>query len=495
MSNGLLFLEIETQSGYKDENQAFAAGVLEGSLTWMNIYSQWKNTILSFCEKNEANRNFCVWLHEVIGKNYNNIQMLSRTKHASDHYHHQIFLFYQQLLGIESGFRKGARRARRYYEIPFIDLLLLNSRVDIEDLKIYYNEYVVDYEDQRMEITPCLEKMVLKILRYNDSYPNVLIGHTSDGDYSGMLKIVKTYRFNYHLGPEDSSHLVTNTDITFTSYPGSIASSDDFYLAIGKHSRVIIAGIALKHQGEAAELLNDIDFDHTILLSPRVMAANRLAQNGRSWAHVMVNDPDLGAKQWLVIDEKHLKFLTTDEPLANIEPLSSDTVSPFVTLKESSISQESTDVVKPAAKQNLIWLVDQTWGRLHAEDVTDRFINDRVGWFLDGTPFFKVIQDLNGYRTRNHKVNKNMETANDLVQFLKRNAYRGDLMEHPTTFGNIDIKVYESEDRELIVQNGPVLIDPAQPFDWNSSEFEDIDHHDHPSLWNFSPIQVQFLWN
>lgn len=60
-SSGLSILEIETQAGYRDQDQAFTAGLLEGSLTYLNIYAQWKNTIHSFCEKDEDNQKFCDW--------------------------------------------------------------------------------------------------------------------------------------------------------------------------------------------------------------------------------------------------------------------------------------------------------------------------------------------------------------------------------------------------------------------------------------------------
>lgn len=34
-------IEVETQRTYPDWVQAYAAGMLEGSLTWRNIYNQW----------------------------------------------------------------------------------------------------------------------------------------------------------------------------------------------------------------------------------------------------------------------------------------------------------------------------------------------------------------------------------------------------------------------------------------------------------------------
>jgi len=502
-TNGLSFLEIETQSGYKDQHQAVSAGILEGSLTWRSIYAQWRNTVEAFCERDEENRQFCQWLRDIVETNYLNVMKLARETHKKDHYHHQIYLFYQQLMGIEVGFKKGVRRARQDYEIPFTDFLLLNSRVDIEDLKIYYNEFLADNDDDRMAVNPRVGKMVLNILlKEEGKKPEVLIGHSSDGDYSSMLKVVKTYRFNYHHSPEAGSRLVTNTDITFTSYPGSIASSDDFYLAIGKHTRVIVAGITLKHH-ESPQLLHGIDLEGTVFSAARVMAANRLSHNGKFWSRIMARDPDLGAKQWLVIDEKRIKYLSLDSTADLNEVVTSSTTTEdgITNVIINEIPQDmltSVDLVRdtsPPSNRNLIWLVDQTWRRLHAEDVTNMFRNGDHGWTLDGTPFFKVIQELTGLQPKSLKASNKLMSLEDIAQFLKLNSYRGDLLIEPITFGNVDLKLYTSEDHELIVQNGPITTNSTRPFDWNADLFADIQHDEHPVLWDFSPIQVQFLWD
>lgn len=501
-TNGLSFLEIETQSGYKDQHQAVSAGILEGSLTWRSIYAQWRNTVEAYCERNEENRQFCQWLRDIVETNYLNVMKFARETHKKDHYHHQIYLFYQQLIGIEVGFKKGVRRARQDFVIPFTDFLLLNSRVDIEDLKIYYNEFVADNDDDKMDVNPRVGKMVLNILlKEEGKKPEVLIGHSSDGDYSSMLKVVKTYRFNYHHSPEAGSRLVTNTDITFTSYPGSIASSDDFYLAMGKYTRIIVAGITLKHH-ESPQLLHGIDLEGTVFSAARVMAANRLSHNGKFWSRIMARDPDLGAKQWLVIDEKRIKYLSVDSSADGNEAVTSSTTTDdgLTNMMINEIPLDmltSIDLVKDtsSSSRNLIWLVDQTWRRLHAEDVTNMFRNGDHGWTLDGTPYFKVIQELTGLQPKSLEASKKLMSLEDIAQFLKLNSYRGDLLIEPITFGNVDLKLYTSEDHELIVQNGPITTNSSQPFDWNADLFADIRHDEHPVLWDFSPIKVQFLWD
>ncbi|CRK99634.1 CLUMA_CG012945, isoform A [Clunio marinus] len=482
-SNGLAFIEIETQSGYNDHHQAFCAGILEGSLTWMNIYAQWTNTIESFCRKSNENQKFCIWLRDIVNTNYQNVLTLAKDNHKTDNYHHQIFLFYQQLIGIETGFKKGVERARREFEIPFVDFILLNSRIDIQDLKIYYNEFVANDEKNEVEIMPRVGQMILKVLSNDMGQPKILVGHSADGDYNSMLKIVKTYRFKFHQGPDASSRLVANTDITFSSYPGAITSSDDFYLASGKHSRIIISGVSLKHH-ESSQLLHGLDLEGTVFLAARVMAANRLSHNGKFWSKVMARDPDIGAKQWLIIDEKRLKFLTDNSSKDDDNEMPS-------TINNNDIPSDQPSSPTLSSNRNIIWLIDQTWQRLHAEDVTKIFINDSFGWKLDGTPFFKVIQELNGLMAKDNKFNSNLESVDDVAKVLKEKAHRGDLK----AFGNIDMKIYSSANEELLVQTGPLTSQDVQPFNWNANNLNNYRHDEHPILWNFPSVQVQFLWN
>ncbi len=61
-----------------------------------------------------------------------------------------------------------------------------------------------------------------------------------------MLRIQKKYKFNYHLTGNPNSESIPGHTISFTSYPASIHSQDDFYqINLNKSSRVTVAGTAL----------------------------------------------------------------------------------------------------------------------------------------------------------------------------------------------------------------------------------------------------------
>ena len=85
---------------------------------------------------------------------------------------------------------------------------------------VYYNEFV--NKESQLEVSPQNKaKMVLKILQQSGK-KNVLFGHSSDGDYSCMLKMVKKYHLRYHFAAGSKSSIVPNTNIVFSSYPGAL---------------------------------------------------------------------------------------------------------------------------------------------------------------------------------------------------------------------------------------------------------------------------------
>jgi hypothetical protein len=261
-----------------------------------------------------------------------------------------------------------------------------------------------------------------------------------------------------------------------------------------------VSGIKLKYNQSTQ--VHAIDIDAAVFMSVRVMAANRLAHNGKSWAKIMARDPDIGAKQWLVIDEKHLKYLQMDDGNDFDFVISSSTTDDGLTENDIPVDQpRALDKEKPESlttqitSRNIVWLVDNTWKRLHAEDVTSKFKKDGE-WALDGTPYFKVIQELNridGKELNQHNM-RHIEDVEDVADALQHQAFRGDLnKEDPEPFGNTDIKVYSSDDNQFLVRNGPVANSEDEVFEWGS--FNEVSHDELPDSWNFPSVFVQYVWN
>lgn len=471
LTNGWSQLELESQSSYTDTVQAYAAGIMEGALTWHNIYMHWSNTIDAVCSKDEESEEFCDWLRGLITTNVDTVKKMADMKGKHDYYWYQIALFYDQLDGLEIGFRKGVKRSRMDYEIPKQDFLLMNAAVDIRDLKIYYTNFLM--ENSGLKPDPAKGIMLLKLLKSPNGLSKILLGHTSDGSYSSMLRMVKKYTLRYHLSAENARvtapgkdvedqerFVVPGTNIVFTGYPGVLASLDDFYVINGRRQhRLVAAGV--KMESEHVNLWRKIDLVRSVSLAPRVMAANRLGHSGRSWARYFSRNPSTGVKQWLVIDmsrfvannETEVELLTAS-PNSDVVDRSVEDNDITTTLEQDAASGDEAQRVvtkrmedyvdddfkgQPSATRQvrmvtvpkspeepvtaaetghafgtgMFWVVDQLPGRLHAEDITEKIVSDGY-WLTNGVPYFK--EGLGIEQANTNATNTSSTTMEKILQ-------------------------------------------------------------------------------
>ncbi|XP_067644755.1 putative phospholipase B-like lamina ancestor [Eurosta solidaginis] len=478
--NGWAQIEVETQRTYPDWVQAFGAGILEGSLTWNNIYNQWKNTIESSCERDENSQNFCTWLRDLLCENYIRIKETAVQRGEHDHYWHQISLYFSQLEGLETGYIRGASRARSDLEeeIPFSDFLLLNAAADIQDLKIYFENFVAnatngtasdDREDHKVldegvtsmasvVVPPHTETaaepknfflpsatMLAKIFQTPDSPTwRLLFGHSTAGSYSSMLRIQKRYKFHYHFSPNIRSNTVPGVDITFTGYPGILGSTDDFYIVKGRQVQSIVGGVGIKN--ENIDLWKTVNVTEALPLVARVMAANRIAQNRRTWAKAMSRHPFTGCKQWITVDLNKLRPQDNLYTMLAEDEKHDDAALPLNAADEAAINERHN------RNKGLVWIVEQLPGRMHLKDVSERFLTGANStWIANGVPYFDEMLQASGVtRDETSELNTHQALGDDdltnleaVDQFMRKHGFRGDLLgEESVAYGNIDIKLF-----------------------------------------------------
>lgn len=142
----------------------------------------------------------------------------------------------------------------------------------------------------------------------------------------------------------------------------------------------------------------------------------------------------------------------------------------------------------------------------------------------------------NGTDSQRHsiqeKILNNITDLEGLAKFIRQSAYRGDLdQQHPTAFGNIDMKLFEETNASngtglFQAYSGP-LYDPitdgqavkrsiesdgdgeaeaiipavvvakkkrVKPFDWDAAKKLDVPHQGQPTLWNFSRQSPNWAW-
>lgn len=95
--------------------------------------------------------------------------------------------------------------------------------------------------------------------------------------------------------------------MTFSSYPGCISSTDDWYNNKSKYGHLIVTETTL-------EVLNDqlynylISYDMYLPDFMRIVLSNRLAYDGKSWTFWMeYYNTGTYNSQWLIIDVKKAK--------------------------------------------------------------------------------------------------------------------------------------------------------------------------------------------
>eukprot|EP00931_Biecheleriopsis_adriatica_P020087 TRINITY_DN13518_c0_g1_i1.p1 TRINITY_DN13518_c0_g1~~TRINITY_DN13518_c0_g1_i1.p1 ORF type:complete len:665 (+),score=154.27 TRINITY_DN13518_c0_g1_i1:51-2045(+) len=133
------------------------------------------------------------------------------------------------------------------------------------------------------------------LVRLGNRNSDIYVGHSTWSDYSKMLRIYKYYNFHLPLS------LQSNKLVAFSSYPGCVSSTDDFYMMDN----------GLTVMDTTLELLNTELYDRIPEFpnNPRipkfmhVMSVNRVAKTGPQWT-TMYGSRNLGTgnSQWIVVD-------------------------------------------------------------------------------------------------------------------------------------------------------------------------------------------------
>lgn len=88
------YLEIRTSQKAKDEDQAYGAGYLEGTLTADLIYSYWFNTAKGYCTDRP---NVCQQLKDYMTTNKNWI--ISKSNESDPYWYQVCYFFFQSPFG------------------------------------------------------------------------------------------------------------------------------------------------------------------------------------------------------------------------------------------------------------------------------------------------------------------------------------------------------------------------------------------------------------
>lgn len=380
-TTGWSILEIETDGSYHDEIQAYAAGIVEGALTWYLIHTHLENTIRYQCDNTPIEKQ-CNKLRDALTRSLEIWKNRASELSDIDPFWHHVSLHYTQINGILTGWRHGIERSMEPYDSDISDLLWLNSVAEVTELQHKLN---ISLEDEMLQSIPDISSAFLRIVNgTGDEGPKLFMAQNAAGRYSSMTRILKRYKLNYHKTSKEDSESVPGTSIDFSSYPGSITSQDEFYLVKGHKHRMAVAGTALRNYNN--KLWQEVNITEQVPAGPRITAANHLATNVSSWGHIIAkNNSGSASKQWLIVDLN--RFDTLSEHHEKQRHGHSEVVTEISNDVKHTIYRSNNSHGK-----GLVELVEQVPGLTHSADISDAFF-EKGYWATYGLPFFKNVAE------------------------------------------------------------------------------------------------------
>ncbi|XP_029665178.1 putative phospholipase B-like lamina ancestor [Formica exsecta] len=458
LESGWSIIEIETSSKYPDIVQAYAAGLLEGSLTWQLIYHHWHNTFDAVCEKRAIE---CWKLMKFFRENAAEIRERAERFAPTDSFWHMVRLFYIQLDGLEAGWRYAVRRSRQTVEMDTEHFLWLAMAADLPDLERMLND-----SDSRSN---CTKGMIfLKSLPREGLEPLIAIGHTTIAPYVKMLRLLKKYTFGYHVLPKTSAP-VPGRSIIMSSYPGALSSHDEFYLIRGQNHELIVAGTPWTIAKRS--LWNFTNTKNQVMSSVKVMTANRLKTDGQHWFDsISQNNADIG-RQWITLEPR---FGT------------------IWLIKQLPGITHQTRINKQFAVTGALWSTGEIHPRENNEtdeDSYDTVKSELVARLQTNVTTMEQFRRL--MRGYNHEAPTTKKEEQARIR-----TYRGDLGKVALPFGVIDAKIVLAdingiETFEAI--SGPSTLGSKQPFQW-SKTFPNVSHVGQPDVFNFDSVTPLWVW-
>lgn len=459
--SGWSIIEIETSSKYPDAVQAYAAGLLEGSLTWQLIHHHWHNTINVVCEKWI---NDCKKLMQFLRENTAIVRERAELLAVTDPFWYMVRLFYIQLDGLEAGWRFAVRRSLQTVEMDSEHFLWLAMAPDLLDHMRALNDS--DFHRDRAEGMIFLKSLL------REGRPLIAIGHNTAAPYAKMLRLLKKYTFGYHMLPNSKNVAqVPGRSIVMSSYPGALSSHDEFYLIQGQNRELIIAGTPLITADHG--WLNLTNARDQVMSPARIMATNRLATDGHSWSRSMSLQTDADtAWQWIVL--------------------------------------------QPSGP--IVWLVEQLPGTVRAANISKQYIDDGIFWSTGKARLRETTSVDDKYNNdveRNKLIaslQKNVTTMERFRDWMRGysyeefivededqawiQSYREDLEKANVSFGIIDAKIVLAdtdgvENFEAI--SGPNRLNSKEPFKWSKS-FPNVSHIGQPDVFDFDSITPLWVW-
>lgn len=400
-----LSMSISESHNVPNNDKIYAAGYAEGLMTCVRISEFYANNFKLLLRKGKVIR----MIKDVVTKklaywrDMTNLRQHIMAEEPKDPYWKQVRYVLVQLWGICDGYNFAARHFQ-VHSLGLEDLLLINLGGELAQLVEAYGgeqagasllqldmfrhkrrrHAIKDsnmtstssprrepkgsfensssaaedpLDDSHWEHRVAESGRCTAFIRLAESNADLLMGHTTWDDYSRMTRIFKYYHFNF-LGADTVAKY-----IGFSSYPGAVSSTDDFFitdsgLGVMDTSIEVLDATLWGRMPRAPGLPT---FAH-------LMAVNRLAKSAAHWSEMFTRTPESTyyAAQWMVLD--YNKFKAGEPP-----------------------------------PPQTLWVTEVLPGMSHMEDKTEMLIAQGY-WGSYNRPYFENIRELSGHAAAEKKA-------------------------------------------------------------------------------------------
>lgn len=318
-------LEIHGLRNSNDSMQSYAAGALEGALTWSRSYDFIINAVV------EAGQTFPKDLSAWINTNTAYGRAQAAAKGKTDSFWYQTGLLFDQLSGLYDGFSSAAPKNK---QLPFLPFYAATMVGDLFDLDVMFPDGIAEHSPlfrrltrpggganshshQKLRprgMTHCSASVSLEVpagstcAQANANPTDIFMAHTTWAGYETMSRIFKLYDLPVQATGAAGSALVPGTRVSFSSYPATLYSSDDIYAT---NAGLLVTETTLNNYNESLYALYSPP--QSVLCWARVMVANRLATSGMTFSnYFLTENSGTYNNAWMVLDSNRF---TPGQPL------------------------------------------------------------------------------------------------------------------------------------------------------------------------------------
>jgi len=448
---------------------AFAAGYLEGYLTAERVVQHYNNAV-----KGEGYSPPPAGVTDFLKTTDSWMQRQVRAAGPQDSYMKAVSFISDQLDGLVDGVNAGLDDGQPRFSRD--TLFMLNTLWDLDDIKKAVNaSHRKDFDSMAEDALALYVKRhghCSSIVKLLPDASELYAGHNSWMGFYQMLRIFKRYEFG------------SATPISMSSYPGMLASTDDFYQV----GHLLVMETTLPNYNND---LYSLIVPEALPFWIRSMVANRLAASGPEWMEVFQKyNSGTYNNMWMVVD--YSKFTPH-------KPLIAGTLTVGEQLPRYFHYEDQTKTLEYGY-----------WPSYNAARYpeTARLIKQDVMELKKGNSFsYQLVERAQIFR-RDEATVKSDETMQRLMRYnqfesdpiakgdsCNQLACRQDLAHNRTmrqAFGAIDAKYTSwahNQRGEVVIVSGPTH-DDQPAFDWELADVPSTPHLGQPSKFDFPWLTV-----